>query len=69
MDKNCIAPAGATLKNHRFDQAVLTVLAYQFADRSGIRLEDQRLDISTHNDRLSLDEVRTRLTAAYMKAA
>lgn len=69
LDKNCIAPAGATIQNHRFDQAVLTVLAYQFADRGGIRLEDQWLDISVHNDRLSLDEVRTRLTATYMKAA
>ena len=29
LDVNCIAPTGANLSNHRFDQAVLTVLAAQ----------------------------------------
>jgi hypothetical protein len=50
LDKDCIAPPGSSRENHRQDQAVLTVLAYQFQLRYGFALENARLDISIHND-------------------
>ena len=46
----------------RQDQALLSILAYLFLARFGYQFEDQQLDISDHNDGLSLDEVKTRLS-------
>jgi hypothetical protein len=41
----CVAPPGATLANHRFDQSVLNVLLHLHADT--IELTDDELDISS----------------------
>lgn len=64
LDPNIITPAGSSRDNHRQDQAVLTVLAYQFARRQGFALEDARLGISHHNDRATAEEVRRRLCSS-----
>lgn len=64
LDKRCIAPTGSDRQNHRWDQALLTVLMYQFQRQSGCQLENERLGISTHNDRLSPDEARRKNGAA-----
>jgi len=58
LDPAVITPPGSSRDNHRQDQAVLTVLAYQYQPRIGYVLEDARLEVSTHNDKLSTDEVR-----------
>jgi len=58
LDPNVITPPGSSRDNHRQDQAVLSVLAYQWQPRLGYALEDSRLEVSVHNDRLSLDEAR-----------
>lgn len=52
LDRRCIAPAGASLANHRYDQAVLTVLIYQAQREYGFTLVDRRLNVSYHNDHL-----------------
>lgn len=44
-----IAPAGSSKANHRFDQAVLSILFYQH----GFSSETKFLDVSTHNDGLA----------------
>jgi hypothetical protein len=59
--KECIAPAGSARKNHRQDQAILTILAYQFQRRYGFALEDSRLGITVHNDQLTMEEAAARL--------
>jgi hypothetical protein len=64
LDEACIAPPGSNRLNHRQDQAVLTVLIYQFQEKSGICLEHRRLDITAHHDSLSLDQVRELLQPA-----
>lgn len=45
--KECIAPEGATVKNHRFDQALLTILLYQYQDACGLWLTSDEVDISS----------------------
>ena len=47
LDKNCIAPEGSSRKNHRQDQAALTILVYQseFAN-----VEAKLPEIRTHQD-------------------
>ena len=35
LKEDCIAPEGSSLKNHRYDQAVLTLLAQQLQLKSG----------------------------------
>jgi hypothetical protein len=63
LEPDCIAPFGSDRTNHRQDQAVLTVLLYQFQARQGCHLEEARLDnVTTHNDRLTETEVRELLT-------
>ena len=64
LDKNCIAPTGSHRGNHRQDQAVLTVLIYQFQKEYGYDLENRKLDISTHNDHLSPAAARRILSLA-----
>lgn len=61
LDESCIAPAGSDRSNHRQDQAVLSVLAYQFQERLGFTLVDECLDITTHNDKVPLAEVRRQM--------
>ena len=49
--KECIAPEGSSRLNHRQDQAVFTILYYNFvATNTGAKVEDTYLDISIHND-------------------
>lgn len=48
--KECIAPEGSSRQNHRQDQAVFTILYYQFFERCPYPREDRYLDISIHND-------------------
>ena len=48
LERLCIAPPGATLSNHRYDQAVLTVLLYQ-ADRRFLDT-NKGLGILIHQD-------------------
>jgi hypothetical protein len=57
LEVNCIAPSGSNRKNHRQDQAVLTILIYQFRDKYGWVLENEELDVSAHNDKLTLEQV------------
>lgn len=56
-DPNCISPHGATKKNHRFDQILLSVLLYRWADSKKMKLEDSKYGISTHNDQRLLEEI------------
>jgi hypothetical protein len=58
LDPRCIAPAGSNRSNHRQDQSVLSVLAYQFQERFGYQLINGFLDIAVHQDRVSLAQVR-----------
>lgn len=57
LDVDCIAPAGSSRANHRQDQAVLSVLAYQFQKKYGGKLENRFLDFTTHNDPLGFEDV------------
>jgi hypothetical protein len=50
LDANCIAPPGSSRKNHRQDQAVLSVLMYQFQQKYGYVFTDEKLDVSIQND-------------------
>ena len=52
LDKNCIAPAGASLTNHRYDQAALTVLAAQHRLNSNSMFRNLRrpLGLMIHQD-------------------
>jgi hypothetical protein len=43
----CIDPLGATRDNHRYDQAVLTALLYEFERGGRLRLRDEEVDISS----------------------
>ncbi len=64
LDPDVITPPGSSRDNHRQDQALLTVLAYQFQRRYGYALEDARLDVSIHNDRMTPEEARRRLCSS-----
>lgn len=55
-DPAAIAPEGATTKNHRFDQALLSILAVR---SKWLSLVDEKLDVTTHHDRLTLAEAET----------
>jgi len=57
MKPEIICPPGATRSNHRFDQAVLSVLIARLQRRHDLALADALLDISIHNDSLSWPEV------------
>jgi Protein of unknown function (DUF1647) len=61
LKKECIAPAGASLDNHRYDQAILSVLMEQYRELYGYHLINNMLEISTHNDFLKEDELRAKL--------
>lgn len=61
LDINCIAPRGSNRSNHRQDQAVLSVLAYQFQKQYGFFLEDSKLEISTHNDNVIPEAIDLRI--------
>jgi hypothetical protein len=44
---DCIAPKGASSKNHRYDQALLTYLLYHYESKGEFRLTTDELDISS----------------------
>ena len=49
--KDCIAPEGSSRQNHRQDQAVFTILYYNFiAKHTDVAVEGIGLDITMHND-------------------
>jgi hypothetical protein len=65
LDSACIGPVGSNRDNHRQDQAVLTVLLYQFQAKYGFRLENRRLDrITMHHDYQTREEIMALLTQA-----
>src|SRR5437667_50788 len=45
--RDCLTPEGASLVNHRYDQAILTVLLYRYERERGLRLTSDELDISS----------------------
>ncbi|MGH6892935.1 MAG: DUF1647 domain-containing protein [Dongiaceae bacterium] len=57
MQPEVICPPGADLKNHRFDQAVLSVLLARAQRGRGLVLTDDNLGISVHNDGMSFANV------------
>lgn len=61
LDARCIAPEGSDRSNHRQDQAVLSVLAYQFQQKLGFTLVDELLGITIHNDKLSHAEAQKKV--------
>jgi Protein of unknown function (DUF1647) len=61
LKKECIAPAGASHNNHRYDQAILSILLYQFQDKYSYDLVNSRLNISMHNDDLSFEKIKKNL--------
>ena len=66
-----ICPPGTTDQNHRFDQAILSILIARLRRRHGLTLTERHLDVTTHNDRLSREEakafVRTNILPARLK--
>ena len=48
LKKECIAPEGSSRKNHRQDQAVLTILAHQLGLTE--KMPPRRLGFITHQD-------------------
>ena len=48
QDKSCIAPPGSSRQDHRQDQAVFTVLYYQFFNHKST--ENNYISFSIHND-------------------
>jgi hypothetical protein len=55
--KECIAPEGSSRKNHRQDQAVLSILYYQYQEVYGFEMTDLVPEVSRHNDSLSADKL------------
>jgi len=51
MNRNCIAPKGSNLSNHRFDQTVLSILIYQ----SSLRVIPRTHLLSAHRSELNPD--------------
>ena len=47
LDEGCIAPPGSNHHNHRYDQAILSVLLYQAEARDGLHLTDDEQNVSS----------------------
>lgn len=47
LDEACIAPPGAHHHNHRYDQAILSILLYQAEARDGLRLTEDEQNVSS----------------------
>jgi hypothetical protein len=54
LTKECIAPPGSSLFNHRYDQAILTILMYQFQKKYNYKFVDRLIDFDVHMDDLVL---------------
>lgn len=52
-DKNIIAPHGSSRKNHRQDQAVFTILYYNYKDKYNFKSTNNMPGYSIHNDVVS----------------
>lgn len=50
LDKNCIAPKGATKKNHRYDQAILSTLIYKHLPELGKKMTYKKFGFKIHQD-------------------
>lgn len=50
LNVNCIAPPGSNRANHRQDQAVLTVLFYQYHERYKFPIINNLIGVTLHND-------------------
>jgi hypothetical protein len=48
--EECIAPKGSSRKNHRFDQAVLSILIYQNLPNLGKKMMHRKFGFKTHQD-------------------
>jgi hypothetical protein len=45
--RECLAPEGASLVDHRYDQAILTILLYRYERERGLRLTSDEQDINS----------------------
>ena len=59
LDEATITPPGSSRVNHRHDQAVLSVLFYQHIEHAE-RCETRKLDITVHNDHLTVGEAASK---------
>jgi hypothetical protein len=50
IQKEILAPEGANWSNHRFDQAVLTLLVHNWEAVTKRKVCERLLDITTHHD-------------------
>jgi hypothetical protein len=50
LNKQCIAPKGASRKNHRFDQAILSILVYKYSPKLGKKMLYRKFGFKTHQD-------------------
>lgn len=58
LDPACIAPSGSTRNNHRYDQAILSILLYSLQQQFGYALPPRCEEITTHNDHREEAEIR-----------
>jgi len=65
--KECIAPKGSSRKNHRQDQAVLSVLYYQYHRAVGFPAIDRVRQIAIHNDDLHPGDVQLLLRSGEVR--
>jgi len=61
LNRDCIAPAGSDLSNHRFDQTVLSILIYQ----SGLPVIPRTQLLAAHRDALNSDPKQPSSAAVY----
>jgi hypothetical protein len=45
--RECLAPEGASLVDHRYDQAILTILLYRYQRERGLRLTPDEQDVNS----------------------
>ncbi len=53
-EKDCIAPFGSSLRNHRYDQSILSLIAYS----CGLELKDHTYLLSAHRSELESDPTK-----------
>jgi len=62
--KECIAPPGSNRTNHRQDQAVFTLLYYQYQQIYGFNIVNEEFGYSIHNDAERIEEFNITLQQA-----
>lgn len=50
LREETISPPGASRANHHFDQSILSILLHQLAEKEGLTLENEWLDVTANND-------------------